>query len=66
MGVHLPEKRIVSAGTVLKSPKGADDLSAANDRFALKNMNRDVVHVNTALAEGYHGVGIITEEPHKQ
>ena len=53
MGVSVPDGRYVPAGMVLRSQKDADDLPAITDDYPMKNLNKGVVHVNTALAKGY-------------
>jgi len=58
MGVTIPSGRYVPAGTVLKSQEMADALPAVTDDYPLKDLNQGVVHVNTALAEGYRKAGI--------
>ncbi|MFY9397147.1 MAG: carbonic anhydrase [Desulfomonilia bacterium] len=57
MGVKVPDGRYVPAGTVLKSQDDADRLPVITDDYPMKNLNKGVVHVNTALAEGYNKTG---------
>lgn len=53
MGVTVPDNRYVPAGSVIKTQEQADQLPVITDDYPLKNMNKGVVHVNTALAKGY-------------
>ena len=53
MGVTVDAGRYVSAGTVLKEQKDADNLPGITDDYPLKNLNKGVVHVNTGLADRY-------------
>ncbi|HON39832.1 MAG: carbonic anhydrase [Desulfomonilia bacterium] len=57
MGVSVPDGRYVPAGTVLKKQDDADNLPAITDDYPLKDLNKGVVHVNTALADGYNKSG---------
>mgnify|MGYP001256859342 FL=1 len=54
MGVTVPDGRYVPAGTVLKKQDDADRLPAITDDYPMKDLNKDVVHVNTSLAYGYN------------
>ncbi|HQG30521.1 MAG TPA: carbonic anhydrase, partial [Deltaproteobacteria bacterium] len=54
MGVTVPDGRYVPAGTVLKKQDDADRLPAITDDYPMKDLNKDVVHVNTSLADGYN------------
>ena len=58
MGVSVPDGRYVPAGTVLKKQEDADALPVIDDNYPMKDMNKGVVHVNTALADGYNRDGI--------
>ena len=58
MGVSVPDGRYVPAGTVLKRQEDADALPVIDDNYPMKDMNKGVVHVNTALADGYNRDGI--------
>lgn len=58
MGVHVPDGRIVPAGTVLKRQEDADRLPAITADYPLKDLNKDVVHVNTSLADGYNKINL--------
>ncbi|NLZ20274.1 MAG: carbonic anhydrase [Bacteroidales bacterium] len=53
MGVTVADGRYVPAGSVIRSQQQADDLPKITEDYPLKNMNKGVVHVNTALAKGY-------------
>ncbi|MCP4716927.1 MAG: carbonic anhydrase [Deltaproteobacteria bacterium] len=53
MGVTIPDGRSVPAGTTLNDQAAADALPAITDSYPLKDLNRDVVQVNIALAAGY-------------
>ena len=58
MGVSVPDGRYVPAGTTLKDQTQADALPAITDAYPMKDLNAGVVHVNTALAEGYKKAGL--------
>jgi carbonic anhydrase/acetyltransferase-like protein (isoleucine patch superfamily) len=53
MGVRVAEGRYVPAGSVVRTQDAADALPAITDDYPMKEMNRGVVHVNKALAQGY-------------
>ena len=53
MGVTVPDRRYVPAGSVVKTQEEAGRLPEITDDYPMKDMNRDVIHVNTALARGY-------------
>jgi carbonic anhydrase len=53
MGVRVAEGRYVPAGSVVRTQAQADALPSIGDDYPLKDLNRGVVHVNTALARGY-------------
>ena len=57
MGVSVPDNRYVPAGTVLKKQDDAESLPGITDDYPLKDMNKGVIHVNTALADGYNRSG---------
>lgn len=57
MGVSVPDGRYVPAGTVLKKQDDAENLPAITDDYPLKDLNKGVIHVNTALADGYNRSG---------
>jgi len=58
MGVTVPDGRYVPAGTVLKNQADADSLPVIDENYPMKDMNKGVVHVNVALADGYNKDGI--------
>ncbi len=53
MGVTVGDRRVVPAGSVVKTQAQADALPEVTDDYPLKDLNRGVVHVNTSLAKGY-------------
>jgi len=53
MGVRVADRRYCPAGSVIRNQADADALPAITDDYPLREMNRGVVHVNTALAKGY-------------
>jgi carbonic anhydrase/acetyltransferase-like protein (isoleucine patch superfamily) len=53
MGVSVPDRRYVPAGSVIRDQEQADKLPVIMDDYPLKNLNKGVVHVNTSLAKGY-------------
>lgn len=53
MGVTVPDRRAVPAGSIVKTQEDADRLPEITEDYPMKDMNRGVVHVNTALAKGY-------------
>ena len=53
MGVTVPDRRYVPAGSIVKTQEDADRLPEITDDYPMKDMNRGVIHVNTALAKGY-------------
>ena len=53
MGVTVPDHRCIPAGSIVKTQKDADNLPEITEDYPMKDMNRGVVHVNTALAKGY-------------
>lgn len=53
IGVEIAEGHYVPAGEVIKSQQQADALPRITEDYALREMNRRVVHVNTQLADGY-------------
>jgi len=56
MGVTVPERRYVPAGSVIRNQEQADKLPEITDDYPMKNLNKGVVHVNTSLAKGYLSV----------
>ncbi|OGP88555.1 MAG: carbonic anhydrase [Deltaproteobacteria bacterium RBG_19FT_COMBO_43_11] len=53
MGVKVDEGRYVPVGEVIKTQAQADNLPKITPDYPMKDMNKGVVHVNTALARGY-------------
>ncbi len=53
MGVTVADRRVVPAGSVVKTQAQADALPEVTDDYPLKDLNKGVVHVNTHLAKGY-------------
>ena len=53
MGVTVADRRYVPAGSVVKTQADADRLPEITDDYPMKDMNKGVVHVNTALAKAY-------------
>jgi carbonic anhydrase/acetyltransferase-like protein (isoleucine patch superfamily) len=53
MGVTVSDGRYVTAGSVIRTQQQADELPVIMDDYPFKNLNKGVVHVNTALAKGY-------------
>jgi carbonic anhydrase/acetyltransferase-like protein (isoleucine patch superfamily) len=53
MGVTVADRRVVPAGSIIKTQEDADRLPPVTEDYPLRDMNRGVVHVNTALAKGY-------------
>ncbi len=53
IGVTVDDGRYVPAGTVLKDQKKADNLPRIREGYPFKELNRNVIRVNTGLAEGY-------------
>jgi carbonic anhydrase/acetyltransferase-like protein (isoleucine patch superfamily) len=58
MGVKVPDGRCVPAGTVLKKQEDADNLPVITDDYPLRGLNKEVVHVNTSLADGYNKINL--------
>ena len=58
MSVEVKDNRYVPAGSVIKSQEDADLLPKITDGYGFKSLNREVVRVNTALAEGYNKMGV--------
>ena len=54
MGVEIAAGRYVPAGSVVKTQADADALPVITADYALRDMNKEVVHVNTHLADGYN------------
>jgi carbonic anhydrase/acetyltransferase-like protein (isoleucine patch superfamily) len=53
MGVRVADRRVVPAGSVIRTQAQADALLEMTADYPLKEMNHGVVHVNKALAKGY-------------
>jgi carbonic anhydrase len=53
MGVRVPDGRFVPGGCVIREQVKADQLPVVTENYPLKDLNKGVVHVNTALAKGY-------------
>jgi len=53
MGVTVPDRRYVPAGSIIKTQKDADNLPEITKDYPMKDMNRGVIHVNVSLAKGY-------------
>jgi carbonic anhydrase len=53
MGVTVADGRYVPAGSVVRTQQQADELPTIADDYPFKDLNKGVVHVNTALAKGY-------------
>jgi carbonic anhydrase/acetyltransferase-like protein (isoleucine patch superfamily) len=55
IGVDVPPGRYVPAGATLTDQAAADRLPKITGSYAMRETNRAVVHVNTALADAYSG-----------
>ncbi|MBM4353299.1 MAG: carbonic anhydrase [Deltaproteobacteria bacterium] len=53
LGVSVADGRYVEAGSVIRTQAQADALPHITPDYPFKNLNRGVVHVNTALARKY-------------
>src|SRR4030066_275716 len=53
MGVKVADGRYVPVGSVIKTQAQADNLPKITPDYPMKDMNKGVVQVNTALAKGY-------------
>ena len=53
MGVKVPDGRYVPVGSVISAQEQADNLPRITESYAMKDLNKGVVHVNTHLAKGY-------------
>ncbi|MGL5060365.1 MAG: hypothetical protein ACRC62_10310 [Microcoleus sp.] len=53
MGVTVPDGRYVPAGSSITTQEAADNLPVITDNYPLRNLNKNVVHVNIQLASGY-------------
>jgi carbonic anhydrase/acetyltransferase-like protein (isoleucine patch superfamily) len=54
INVHLKEKTFVPAGSIITTQKQADALKQITEDYALKDINKKVVAVNTQLATDYN------------
>ena len=54
INVNVPPNRYVPAGTVLTQQADADNLPAITADYPFRQLNADVVRVNTALAHAYN------------
>ena len=57
LGVSIASGRYVPAGTTLKDQAAADNLPLITDDYTFKSINKEVVRVNTGLADGYNKTG---------
>jgi carbonic anhydrase/acetyltransferase-like protein (isoleucine patch superfamily) len=55
-GVRIADGRYVPTGSVIRTQADADKLPSITADYPLKDLNKGVVHVNTALAKGYLAV----------
>lgn len=53
MGVKVPDGRYAPVGSVVSTQEQADNLPRITESYAMKDLNKGVVHVNTHLAKGY-------------
>ena len=53
MGVKIPDGRYVETGSIIKRQNDANNLPAITDDYPMKNMNKEVIHVNVSLAREY-------------
>lgn len=58
IGVTIADGHYVPAGTVLKTQKDADELPVISADYAFKELNSEVVHVNTRLADEYNKIDL--------
>ncbi|MBN1471331.1 MAG: carbonic anhydrase [Syntrophaceae bacterium] len=56
MGVKIADGHYVPAGSIVKTQADADALPVITADYPMKDMNKGVLHVNKALAQGYLGV----------
>ncbi len=54
-GVVVADGRYVPAGMVVTAQEQADKLPVIDDSYAMKDLNKGVLHVNEGLAAGYLG-----------
>jgi carbonic anhydrase len=53
MGVTIADKKYVPSLTIVRTQEEADNLPDITEDYFMKDMNKGVIHVNTALAKGY-------------
>ena len=53
MGVTIASEKYIPALSVVRTQEDADNLPDITDDYFMKDMNKGVIHVNTALAAGY-------------
>lgn len=58
MGVTIEDRRFVPTGTVLRDQRAVDNLPPITDNYPLKDLNKEVVHVNSKLADGYNKIDL--------
>lgn len=58
IGVTVADGHYVPAGAVLKTQKDADELPVISADYAFKELNSEVVHVNTRLADEYNKIDL--------
>ncbi|OIP91552.1 MAG: carbonic anhydrase [Syntrophaceae bacterium CG2_30_49_12] len=56
MGVTVADHRYVPAGSVISASQQADQLPEITEDYPMRDINREVVRVNTSLAKGYLSV----------
>jgi carbonic anhydrase len=56
MGVNIADGRYVPAGALITTQEMADNLPFITSEYALRSLNKAVVHVNTQLAKGYRAM----------
>lgn len=56
MGANVADGRYVPAGALITTQAAADALPTISEAYALRNLNRAVVQVNTQLATGYRSM----------
>ncbi|MBT3182190.1 MAG: carbonic anhydrase [Deltaproteobacteria bacterium] len=53
MGVNVPSGRYVPAGSIIRDQQEADDLPIIDESYPLKDLNAEVVKVNTEIDSAY-------------
>lgn len=56
IGVKVESGRYVPAGEVIKTQEQADKLPTITPEYSMKNLNKEVVHVNKELNKGYESL----------